>query len=280
MRSGWEADAHQLIADVGPLGCPTSSGHGHADLLSVQCAVFGEPCLVDAGTYCYTADPLWRDFFRGTAAHSTVRVDGLDQAETAGPFRWHQRPKARLRSWQSDPDADILDADHGAYQRLADPVTCRRRVIFVKPDYWLIVDDIDGAANHRLEVTFQFAPTVRLDVGPDQWVRAEMPGGRALWMLPFASTPVQTMLACGEREPIRGWVSPDYGQRQPAPALVISAAVALPWRALTLLVPDSTGVLSPPRVTPTFDAEGRPDGVTFEPPGKSVRVDERTVVIR
>jgi hypothetical protein len=280
MRSGWAADAHQLIADVGPLGCPTSSGHGHADLLSVQCAIFGEPCLVDAGTYCYTADPLWRDFFRGTAAHSTVRVDGLDQAQTAGPFRWLQRPKARLRSWESDQDADILDAEHAGYQRLPDPVTCRRRVIFVKPDYWLIVDDIDGAADHRLEVTFQFAPTVRIAAGCDGWVRAETPGGRALWMLTVASTPVQTTVACGELEPIRGWISPDYGQRQPAPALVISAAATLPWRALTLLLPDGVGASSPPRVTPTCDGEGRPDGVTFEPPRRSVRVDARTVVIR
>ena len=69
MRTGWNADAHQLIVDVGPLGCPASSGHGHADLLSVQCAIFGEPCLVDAGTCCYTPEPRWRDYFRGTAAH-------------------------------------------------------------------------------------------------------------------------------------------------------------------------------------------------------------------
>ena len=73
MRSGWERDAHQLIFDVGPLGCPVSSGHGHADLLSVQCAVFGEPYLVDAGTYCYTGDTVSRDFFRSTAAHNTSR---------------------------------------------------------------------------------------------------------------------------------------------------------------------------------------------------------------
>ena len=31
-----------------------SGGHGHADLLSVQCSVFGERVLVDAGTYGYT----------------------------------------------------------------------------------------------------------------------------------------------------------------------------------------------------------------------------------
>ena len=82
-----------MIVDVGPLGCPVSSGHGHADLLSVQCVVFGDPCLVDAGTGCYTPEPGWRNYFRSTAAHSTVRVDQRDHAEPAGPFRWHSRPR-------------------------------------------------------------------------------------------------------------------------------------------------------------------------------------------
>ena len=47
MRSSWESDAHHLILDAGPLGCPISSAHGHADLLSVQCSAFGEEYLVD-----------------------------------------------------------------------------------------------------------------------------------------------------------------------------------------------------------------------------------------
>ena len=55
MRNGWAPDDHQLIFDVGPLGCPHSGGHGHADLLSVQCAAFGEPYLADAGTGSYHA---------------------------------------------------------------------------------------------------------------------------------------------------------------------------------------------------------------------------------
>ena len=68
MRSRWNRDAHQMIVDVGPLGCPVSGGHGHADLLSIQCSIFGEPCLVDAGNYCYTPEAQWRDHFRSTAA--------------------------------------------------------------------------------------------------------------------------------------------------------------------------------------------------------------------
>ena len=66
MRSGWDVNAHQMIVDVGPLGCPISGGHGHADLLSVQCVAFGEPILVDAGTGSYTADGPWRNYFRST----------------------------------------------------------------------------------------------------------------------------------------------------------------------------------------------------------------------
>src|SRR5262249_20933109 len=63
MSSGWERDAHHLVFDAGPLGCPVSGGHGHADLLSVQCAAFGEAFVVDPGTYVYTPEPAWRDYF-------------------------------------------------------------------------------------------------------------------------------------------------------------------------------------------------------------------------
>ena len=92
MQTGWECDAHQMVIDVGPLGCTFSCGHGHADLLSVQCFAFGEPVLVDAGTYCYTSEAEWRNFFRGTAAHSTLMIDGRDQVEGERPLQLARAP--------------------------------------------------------------------------------------------------------------------------------------------------------------------------------------------
>jgi hypothetical protein len=156
MRSGWDVNAHQMIVDVGPLGCPISSGHGHADLLSVQCVAFGEPILIDAGTGSYTGDGQWRDYFRSTAAHSTLRVDKRDHAQPAGLFAWHSRPRATLLEWHSDTLFDVIHAEHDAYSDIS--VTCRRRAIFVKPHYWLLIDDVDGSAPHQVEVAFQFAP--------------------------------------------------------------------------------------------------------------------------
>jgi heparinase II/III-like protein len=278
MRSGWTRDAHQMIVDSGPLGCHISSGHGHADLLSVQCAIFGEPCLVDAGTYCYTPESEWRDFFRSTAAHSTILVDGHSQSEPAGPFGWKRRPRARLREWHSTPDLDFLDAEHDGFLGLSDPVVHRRRVIFVKPRYWIIVDDLMGLARHQVDLTFQFAP-IHVTLGPNRWARAQTANGVALWLSPFASASIRTTLRSGERLPIRGWISADYGQRRPAPTLIYSANVPLPCRILTLLLPDAQRLSSPPPVRLIYDADGLPAGLVLERSGESVRIDDRAVLV-
>jgi len=278
MRSGWDRDAHQMIVDTGPLGCPISSGHGHADLLSVQCAVFGEPCLVDAGTYCYTTESEWRDFFRGTAAHSTIQLDGVGQSEPAGPFRWTWRPRVRLREWQSTPDVDLLDAESDAFLGLPDPVVHRRRVLFVKPRCWIIVDDLTGLCTHQVEVTFQFAP-ISVVLDSNEWARARTSNGSTLWLSASASSSLRTTLRSGELQPIRGWISPDYGQRLPAPALIYSCDAPLPWRALTVLVPDLNRTDAPPAVRVTHDDRGVPNGVRFVHTGESVRIDESTVCL-
>lgn len=272
MRSGWEPDAHQLVFDVGPLGCPVSSGHGHADLLSLQCAVFGRPHLVDAGTYCYTAEPAWRDYFRSTAAHSTVMVDGRGQAVPAGPFRWQSRPRTRLRAWRSTAAFDLADADHDAYRQLPDPVVHRRRVLFVKPRYWIVVDDFEGTAEHQVELRFQFAP-LQLSVDPTLWARAQGPDGRGLLLRPFATVALKAEVRDGEVAPMQGWVSPDYGQRRPAPVLVYTAVAPLPLRLLTLLYPTETPGGPQPAVAPLLDEAGTAVGLVFERSGETLRLD-------
>jgi hypothetical protein len=278
MRTGWHGEAHQLILDVGPLGCTGSSGHGHADLLSIQCSVFGDPCLVDAGTYGYTAEPQWRDFFRSSAAHSTVTVDGHDQAGPAGPFRWHRKPHARLRHWQSTAEFDLADGEHEGYLAQGDKVRHRRRVLFVKPDFWIVVDDLDGRGRHQAELAFQFAP-LPVTLASGLWARADTARGSALWVLPMSSVDLQASVKTGELNPARGWYSANYGQRHPAPCLVYSAAAAFPIRILTLLYPDRDGQATPPVAHAILGPEGLPVGVRLESPAIAVRLNESLVSI-
>ena len=138
----------------------SARGHGHADLLSVQCAVFGEPASWIAGTYCYTAEPrvarlLPRHRGPQHGARRRPRPGGDARARSAGTRG--RAPAACAGS--HDGALDVADAEHDAYARLADPVTHRRRVLWIKPGYWLIVDDVDGAAAHAVEVRFQLAPS-------------------------------------------------------------------------------------------------------------------------
>jgi uncharacterized heparinase superfamily protein len=279
MRTGWDRDAHQMIVDVGPLGCSFSAGHGHADLLSIQCSVFGEPALVDAGTYCYTPETEWRNFFRGTAAHSTLTIDGRDQVEPQGPFGWQSRPRVHVREWRSNAECDFVDASHTGYAG----ITHRRRVLFAKPDYWVVVDDVvftenekRGSDPHQIDLGFQFAP---MSVTPvrDRWARALTPAGNTLWVGSFASVATKPVVKTGELAPIRGWVSADYGQRTPAPLLVYASKTSLPWRSITLLMPQRGDRSSVPAVSALFDDHNLPIGIELEDVRESVFVDETDI---
>ena len=278
MRSGWNPDAHHLVFDVGPLGCPVSAGHGHADLLSVQASAFGESYLVDSGTYCYTAEPAWRDFFRSTSTHSTVVVDGAGQADPAGPFAWRSRPGATLRRWVCADGFDFADAHHHAYRRLADPVVHRRRVVFVKPRYWVIVDDLAGLAEHRVELRFQFAP---IDVvrDPTGWARARGKGGHGLLLQAFARAPLKMEILEAELAPIQGWISPDYGRRQPAPLLIYSTVTRLPLRIVTLILPTQDALASPPAVSALLGTGAGPVGIEFGPDDELVVIGEQDIIV-
>ena len=275
MRSTWMPDAHQLIFDVGPLSSP-KSGHGHADLLSVQCSVFGEPFIVDAGTYCYTSEPEWRDFFRGTAAHSTATVDGLDQARAAGPFRWDHHPRARLRRCLTTTEYALADGEHDAYARLSDPVIHRRRVVFVHRRYWIVADDFLGEANHRIDLRFQFA-SLSVAVERDGWVKARGCNGHALLLKSFAGVPVELNVLAGSESPIGGWISPNYGRRVPAPRVSYSTEVRLPLRILTLLLPVADSSVPVPEVLPIM-RDSAPSGFQFGNTTESVRLEEDAVV--
>jgi hypothetical protein len=263
MRSDWQSDAHQLILDAGPLGCPVSGAHGHADLLSIQCVAFGEAYLVDPGTYCYTLDSKWRNHFRGTAAHNTVRIDGQDQAEPTGPFSWQVRPAARVQAWESTATHDFVDATHDGYTRLTQPVTHRRRILFVKPLGWVVVDDLTGAGDHDLEVRFHFSP--RSVTLVDGWVRAQGRRGRGLWLRTLAPCPLSSEIREGRHEPIDGWVSPSYGVREPAPVVIHGAGASLPVRIATVILPVERMAADPPALG--VDVQSAAGVMTLQLPG-------------
>lgn len=102
--------------DHAALGFGTIAAHGHADALSFQVLVDGEPVITDPGTYIYHCDLENRNAFRKTINHSTVCIGGRDQSEMLGAFLWGKRAECKLEYFSSNEDWDVLAASHDGYK--------------------------------------------------------------------------------------------------------------------------------------------------------------------
>ncbi len=193
-------ETHCMI-DAGPFG-PFRGGHSHADTLSIVARTNGHDLLIDPGTYSYAGDSPWRDRFRGTAAHNTVRIGGLDQAAPAGPFGWKHPPQVEIRQWHSDPEADFLDAScaYRGYRH-------RRRVFFLKPELLFILDTIEGPRIEAEQFWHFGAPVERRSPACFSM------GGAGMLILDGDASELSEG---GEF----GWKSAAYGVKDPAPFVV------------------------------------------------------------
>jgi hypothetical protein len=217
-RSGWGenqtafADERFLVFDCGPLG---DGGHGHYDALSIEVAAGGEPLIVDPGRFTYHEDKLnWRHWFKGTAAHNTVCVDGLDQI----PYRCG-KPKSplaevRLVERLSAPNFDLL---HGRVTSPSYDAIHSRFIFFIADEYWVIVDKVSGEVPHDYNLRFHLAPAAmnHIAIQKDEGNNAVIAPGLALL---FESNDKPQI------EP--GWFSPEYGKKISAPVVSVRSHVA------------------------------------------------------
>ncbi len=200
------------LLDCGPLGYLGIAAHGHADALALTLSVGGEECLVDPGTYSYWQDQKWRDYFRGTSAHNTVRVDGLDQSVSGGRFMWLRKAVARIERMPYSPGDFDFRGSHDGYLRLADPVRHLRSVRFDAATKALVVRD-QLAANkaHLLEQFWHFAPGLELQLG-SAGLRVR---GRAFEMqVQVGGAGLSQELVRGCENPPLGWYSRSYESKQ------------------------------------------------------------------
>jgi hypothetical protein len=189
--------AVHAIVDAGPFGA-LHSGHSHSDTLSIIVRSGDEEILIDPGTYTYTGDPEWRDWFRGSSAHNTIRIDGRDQGVMSGPFRWKWQPEVTILDWQTNSERDVIEAEC----RYAG-FTHRRRVEFHKPDIFLITDRLNGPpGEHNME---QF------------WHLGSL-AARSKLILPQ------------DAELSDSWRSTTFGEKHPSPMLRVHRHCTLPLR--------------------------------------------------
>ncbi|HEY8223964.1 MAG TPA: alginate lyase family protein [Pyrinomonadaceae bacterium] len=230
MRDGWSKSSNYLLFDCGPHGTD-NCGHAHADALSIDVAARGRTMLADPGTFTYTASTELRDWFRSSAAHNTLTVDGESSSIPAGAFSWKTIADCARLQWIDGRRFNYVSGRHAGYERLAKPGVHTRSILFLKGDYWIIRDQIELTGVHQVDLWFHFAPgtyPVINSTGSVPWV-TEKQGKAGLKLLSFGQG--------GSWKAERGWLSPCYGHKVPAPVCVFSAPFEGAFEIITFLFP-------------------------------------------
>ena len=212
----------RIVADAAPLGYLSIAAHGHADALAFTLSVGGCDLLIDPGTYAYHTQSHWRDYFKGTSAHNTVRIDSADQSVSGGKFMWVRHAQARCEEFSDSADAQIWQASHDGYQRLKDPVTIARRLEYRHATRRLkVIDQIGCRTEHEVEQFWHFAPQccVRL-VGNVLEVTRDAVGLRL--QLPAMLT---AAVVRGGEAPILGWYSPAFDEKVPCDTVRVCGSI-------------------------------------------------------
>jgi len=211
----------RAVVDAGPLGY-RAAAHAHADALSFTLSVGGREILVDPGACSAYAHPVWRRYFRGTAAHNTVRVDGADQSEQGGASPWLHRAHSACSLWLSSAQKDTFEGWHDGYMRLPDPVKHRRLLELDKKRRVLIIEDrLEMEDEHEVELFFHCAEDCDVQAVAGGFTVASI----LRIVLPKAEE-ATSHLYRGSSTPIAGWVAGAGDRRRPAPTIV--------WRARLL----------------------------------------------
>lgn len=202
----------RLVVDCGPLGYLSLAAHGHADALSFTLSAGGEEWLVDPGTYAYHTQRAWRDYFRGTAAHNTLQVDGQDQSAIGGNFMWLRKAQAVALAHEA---THFFEGKQDGYMRLRDPVMHRRAFRFdAKRNTVKVEDVLECLGEHEVALHWHFAEGCHAEtVGRTLHVTRGNPGlpPRELRMACDFGTGPQLYRA--SMAPIAGWISRSFDSK-------------------------------------------------------------------
>jgi hypothetical protein len=180
-------------------------------------------------------------------------VDGQSQvrrwrAENMDP---HKTPEQNVQ-WESRPEFDFVSATYsdgyGDY-RLFKPenaavttdVTHKRSVLFVKPDYWIVFDEITSPSPHRYQWLFHTSPGIQ--VSPTGAAGAVLLAGskeQQLLLQPHSAQPIQMQVMQGSESPIQGWYSTGHQRKIPSNAIIIENKKCTSLVIAILLYPYAT----------------------------------------
>lgn len=226
LRSRPQDSSHlpvSILFDCAELGFGGIAAHGHADCLSFALAVGDHPVLVDSGTYDYFTYPEWRNYFRSTAAHNTVEIDGRSQSTIEGPFMWSHRARPTLQSWQDDERVASVRGSHDGYVSDHDAAIHTRSLSLDKSSGDIdIRDAITCAREHVVVRRFHLSPDISAEIIDSCHIHLR--SGKIKLVIEHAAAESKIVVASSNSK--EGWVSTGYHQRHPSNCIRLTDRLA------------------------------------------------------
>jgi hypothetical protein len=226
---------HQYLAGKYPFdssGANLNVGHDHAD---------ANTFWLYRGTVTLIGENEGRSLYNdlGTAyqssSHNTLLVDGRGQYFPTNQTGVYANDDGVLGATSAVPGYDFVESDASKRYRatnadgsMGGPMISKfvRNVLFVRPSYFVIVDNVADSAAHAYQMRFHFGDSAVIDTGLG-WVRASCAGNnvvgvRTLAPAPFGFSEVDSILPAACIAPVQAVKRMDF-------AFVVYPSFASAW---------------------------------------------------
>jgi len=155
MRTGWKTDDLYMLIDGGL--AQYKPDHTHGGILGVILYARGQVLLP---TYHVRySDPSYQ-ILKNSLVKNVALADTMLQGRYWRPNKaqtgfgiWLQLPKPVVHAWEAEPDYDYFRGSHNAFDSIG--VKYSRSILFIKPYYWLVLDDFDSPGLHSYQQIWQ-----------------------------------------------------------------------------------------------------------------------------
>lgn len=265
MRSGWDEKAQWSYFDAGPNG----GWHGHYDDLHLSVAAYGRDLLVDGGRYWYKGDN-WRVYFKSSAAHNVILVDGNGQNDAGGGTNLKGRHAIGTAF-------DFVRAEHATGFGEIKAVKHARAVVYLRGLCWIVFDAVTIDQPRMIEALWHFHPDCTVKAGGSKGLEAlSADAGKGnLRIVPAGGPAWKLELVKGREKPsIQGWYSPTYNVKKPNETAVYAAKLEKSAAFAWVLVP-ADGAVPAVKAESLAAPEGAARVRVTLPGGKSVEAAVR-----
>ncbi|MGL5657609.1 MAG: alginate lyase family protein [Cetobacterium sp.] len=154
LRDSFEENSNYLWFRCGALG----SGHGHGEHLHFDLVSNGEDFISDPGRFTYVEGNRDREFLKSCFAHNTTIVDNLPFSKFNGAWGIVESALTLNTHHSFNTNFDFVEGGHLGYISLESPVVTNRKILYLKNDLWIIIDEFLTEGAHEYSQIFNFYP--------------------------------------------------------------------------------------------------------------------------